>query len=105
MRVHAFFLLCIFPSLALVACTEARRSESATPDVQDTKGFAETTTTPARATALATDLDARIPALLEETGVAGLAVAIVEGGELVYEGAFGVADHDRGTPVTLVHRR
>ena len=100
MRVDRFLTLCVLTSLPLSACSEARRSERAAPDFQGTKGAAETTTTPASATELAADLDSRIPALLEETGVPGLAVAVVEGGETVYEGAFGMADRDSGAPVT-----
>jgi|TARA_B100001971_G_C18164267_1_gene523238 hypothetical protein len=66
---------------ALEVLLEAFTSD---PDSQGTNGAAETATTRASATELAAVLDSRIPALLEDTGVSGLAVAIVEGDDLEY---------------------
>jgi CubicO group peptidase (beta-lactamase class C family) len=44
-------------------------------------------------------LEARIPQLMEAAEIPGLSVALLEGGEVVWSGAFGVAGTESGAPV------
>ena len=46
------------------------------------------------------DLDARILAILEETGAPGMIGAIVYGDEMIWQGALGVANREFERPVT-----
>ncbi|HAK57298.1 MAG TPA: serine hydrolase [Acidobacteria bacterium] len=92
MRVDGFIVSCALTSLVLSACGGAPPAELASeiPDTSDAASGAE----------LAADLDERIPDWLDDVGVPGLAVAVVDGSQIVYDGAFGVADRDNGAPVT-----
>jgi CubicO group peptidase (beta-lactamase class C family) len=44
-------------------------------------------------------LEERVPELIEASGVPGLAIALIDGGEVVWTGAFGVMNAESGAPV------
>lgn len=51
--------------------------------------------------AFATHLSRRVPSLMRQYGVPGVCMALVRGGALVWSGAFGYADRERGRPMTV----